>query len=153
MKDVSQMINHVTRSKEWNRAIFKPNFESVQPVKQVNEVNYGKATRHNMLNQSYNGQPHQIRLSNNFRDTHRYPRGLLKKDPGQLYHKHSSRKLTCYYCEEEHMVKDCVKLAKEKLRDKQKDTDMAEHYKNKFEMLCRGVTLLSMRHHSPECQR
>ena len=30
------------------------------------------------------------------------------------------------------MVKDCVKLAKEKSRDKQKDTDMAKHYKNKI---------------------
>ena len=31
------------------------------------------------------------------------------------------------------MVKDCIKLTKEKYRDKQKDTDMAKHYKNKIQ--------------------
>ena len=44
----------------------------------------------------------------------------------------SPKKLTCYYCKGEHMVKDCIKLAKEKSWDKQKDTDMAKHYKNKI---------------------
>ena len=58
MEDVFQRINHVTRSKEQNRAFFKPNFETVLPVLQVNKVSYGKATRHNMLDQSYNGEPH-----------------------------------------------------------------------------------------------
>ena len=43
------MIDHVTRSEEWNRALFKPNLETAQPVIQVNEVNYSKATRHNMI--------------------------------------------------------------------------------------------------------
>ena len=31
------------------------------------------------------------------------------------------------------MVKDCIKLAKEKSRDRQKDTDMAKHYKNEIQ--------------------
>ena len=39
----------------------------------------------------------------------------------------------CYYCEGEHLVKDCFKLAKEKSRDKQKDTDVAKHYQNKIQ--------------------
>ena len=30
------------------------------------------------------------------------------------------------------MIKDCVKLAKEKSRDKQKDTEVARWYKNKL---------------------
>ena len=56
----------------------------------------------------------------------------MKKGQGQQHYKHSPRKLTCYYCEGKHMVKDSVKLAEEKSRDKQKDTDMAKHYKNKI---------------------
>ena len=37
------------------------------------------------------------------------------------------------------MVKDCIKLAKEKSRGKQKDTDTAKHYKNKiWEAVQRG---------------
>ena len=55
MEDVFQPIDHVTRSEEWNWAFFKPNFKTVQPVMQVNEVNYSKATRHNMVDQSNNG--------------------------------------------------------------------------------------------------
>ena len=39
MEDVFQMINHVTRSEEWNREFFIPNFETAQPVIQVSEVN------------------------------------------------------------------------------------------------------------------
>ena len=35
MEDVFEMIDHVTRSKEWNRTFFKP----AQSVLQVNEVN------------------------------------------------------------------------------------------------------------------
>ena len=30
------------------------------------------------------------------------------------------------------MVKDCIKLAKEKSREKEKDTDVARHYKKKL---------------------
>ena len=133
MEDVFQVIDCVTRSKEQNRVFFKPNFETAQPVLQVNEVNCGKATGHSTLDWSYIGQPHQAQFSNYFRDTNRHPRGSLKKGQGQQLYKHSPRKLTCYYCEGEHMVKNCIKLAKEKSRDKQKDTDMAKHYKNKIQ--------------------
>ena len=65
MEDAYQMINNVMGSKEWNRSFFKPNFEPAQPVLQVNEVNYGKATRHHhMLDWSQNGQHHQTWYSN-----------------------------------------------------------------------------------------
>ena len=47
MEDVFQTIDHVTGSKEWNRAFFEPNLETVQPVIQINKVHFGKATRHN----------------------------------------------------------------------------------------------------------
>ena len=120
MEDVFKIINWVTRSEKQNRAFFKPNFKTVQPVTQVNEVNYGKTNRHNMLDQSYNGQHHQVWFSKNFRDTNRHPRALFKKGQRQLHYKHGPRKITCYYCEGEHMVKDCIKCAKEKSRDKQK---------------------------------
>ena len=85
MEDVFQTRNHVTRSKEQNRELFKPNFETVHPVIQVNKVNYGKATRHNMFEWLNNGQPHPAQFSNNFRDTNRHPRGSLKKGLGQLH--------------------------------------------------------------------
>ena len=133
MEDVFETINHVTRSKEQNRTFFKSIFNLAQAVLQVNEVDFGKAIRHhNTLDQSYNDQPHQVWFSNNFRDTNRQPRGPLKKGQGQQHYKHSPRKLTCYFCEGEHVVKDYIKLAKEKSKDKQKDTDVAKHYKNKI---------------------
>ena len=139
MEDVFQTMDHDTGSEEWNRTFFQPNFETAQPVIQVNKVNCIKSTRHNMLDQSYNSQPHQVQFSNDFRDTNRHPKVSLKKGPGLLHYKHSPRKLTCYYCEGEHMVKDCIKLAKEKFRDKQKDTDMVKHYKNKiYDAVWRG---------------
>ena len=132
MEDVFKMTDHVTSFKEQNRAFFTPNFETVQPVIQVTELNYSKATMHITLDQSYYGQPHQAWFSNNFRNTNRHPRGSFKTGQGQQHYKHSSRKLTCYYCEGEYMVKDCTKLAKEKSRDKQKDKDVVKHYKNKI---------------------
>ena len=132
MEDVFQTMDHVTRFQQQNKAFFKPDFETVQLVIQVNEVNYSKATRNNMYQWSNNGQPHPAWFSNNFRDTNRHPRGSLKKGLGQPHYKHSPKKLTCYYCQGEHMVKDCIKLAKEKSRDKQKDTNVARCYKKKI---------------------
>ena len=58
--------------------------------------------------------------------------GSLNKGLGQLHNKHSPKMLTCYYCEGEHMVKHCIKLAKEKSREKQKDIEMAKQYKKKI---------------------
>ena len=37
----------------------------------------------------------------------------------------------CYYSEGEHLIKDCVKFAKEESWDKQKDTEVARWCKNK----------------------
>ena len=141
MEDVFQTIDHVTSSKEQNRVFFKPNFETAQPVIQVNDVNYVKATRCNMLDWSYNGQPHQMWFSNNFRDTNRYPRGLLKKGLGQLHYKHSPRKLTCYCCEGEHMVKDYIRFAKESPGTNKKTQTWPSITRIKFKMQCVGVTL------------
>ena len=41
--------------------------------------------------------------------------------------------MTCYYCKDKHKIKDCVKLTKERARDKDKDTDITKQYKNKLE--------------------
>ena len=133
MEDVFQTIECITRSKEQYGAFLNPNLETMQPVVQVNELSYSKANWHSKCDQSNSGQPHPVWFSNNFRDTNRHQRGLFKKSPGQQHYKHSPRKLTCYYCEWEHLVKDCIKLAKEKSRDKQKDTAVARHYKNKVQ--------------------
>ena len=133
MEDVFQMIDHVIRTKKWNSAFFKPNFELVQPGLQVNQVNLGKTTRYNQTyDWSHNGHSYQVQFSNNFRDNNRQQRGPLKKGQGKLHYKNSPKKLTCYYCEGEHKIKDCMKLTKEKAKDKQRDTDIAKHYKNKL---------------------
>ena len=65
---------------------------------------------------SNNGQPHPVQFSYKFRDTNKHPVGSIKKGLGQLHYKHIPKKFTCYYCEGEHMVKDYIKLAKEKSR-------------------------------------
>ena len=50
MEDVFKMIDQVTLIEEQNRAFFRPNFKPVQPRLQVNEVNLGKATWYNQVN-------------------------------------------------------------------------------------------------------
>ena len=132
MEDVFQTIEHITRSKEHYRAFFNPTLETMQPVIQVNEVSYSKASWHSKYDGSNSGQSHPVQFSNNFRDTNRHQRDSFKKSPRQQHYKHSCKKLMCYSCEGEHLVKDCVKLAKEKSRDKQKDTDVVRCYKNKL---------------------
>ena len=154
IKDVFQTRECMTRSKEWYRALFNPHLETMQPVVQVNEVSYGKANWHSRYDQSNSGQSHPVQSGNNFRDTNRHQRGSFKKILGKQHYKHSPRKLSCYYCEGEHLVKDCIKLAKEKSRDKQKDIDVARCYKNKLQdTMAWGVILLSMRHHLPGHQQ
>ena len=138
MEDVFQTTGHVMRSEEQYRVFFNPNLETLKPVIQVNEVNYTKATQQYKPDHLNNGQPHPAWFNKNVRENNRQARGLFRKSPGQQAYKHGPIKLVCYYCEGEHLIKDCVKLSKEKSWDKQKDTDVARHYKNKLysEMLC-----------------
>ena len=56
----------------------------------------------------------------------------LGKAQGQPAYKCSPKKLLCYYCEGEHLIKDSFKLAKERSQDKQKDTEVDQQYKNKL---------------------
>ena len=126
MKDDFQMIDHVNRIKEQNGAFFKPNFKTVQPSLQINEVNLGKATRYQKAyDWLHNGHSCQAQFSNNFRDNNRQQRGPLKKGQGQLQHKNGPKKMTCYYWEGEHKIKDCIKLTKKRDKDKERDTDFA----------------------------
>ena len=73
-----------------------------------------------------------MQLSNNSRDNNRQQKGPFTERPRTTALKHGPRKLTCYYCEGEHKVKNCVKLAREKSKDKQRDTDVTKHYKSKL---------------------
>ena len=133
MEDVYQMIDHVTRIEEQNRAFFRPNFEPVQPSLQVNGVNLGKATwYHQAHDQSHNGHFHQVQFSNNFRDNKRQQRGPLQKGQGQPQYKNGPKKMTRYYCMGECKIKDCIKLTKERAEDKERDTDVIKQYKNKL---------------------
>ena len=94
MEDVIQTIECVTRSKEWNRAFFNPNLEASRPVRQVNEVSYGKATRKHRSNHPNNNQPDPVWFHNTFRENIKQPRGPFRKSPGHQAFKHSPRK----YC-------------------------------------------------------
>ena len=154
MEDIFQTIDHVTRSKEWNRAFFKPDFEPVQPGLQANEVNLGKTSRYNQTHDgSYNGHSHQVWFINNFRDNNRQQRGPLKKCQGQPHYKNGPKKLTCYYCEGKHKIKDCIKLAKESLKTNNGAQTSQSITKTNLNMLCRKVALPSTRHHLPGCQK
>ena len=154
MENVFQMIGHVTSTEDWNWVFFEPNSEPVQIGLQVNEVNLGKNTRYDQTyDQSQNGHSHQVQFSDSFRDNNRQQRGPLKKGQGQLHYKNSPKKITCYYCQGEHKINDCIKLTKEKAKDIQRDTDGAKHYKTIFEIPCERVALPSMRHHLLEPQK
>ena len=132
MEDVFQTIDCVTRSEEQYRAFFNHNLETLMPVIQVNEVSIGKATWQYKSDHPNNGQPHPAQFNNTFRENNRQSRGLFRKSPGQQAYKHGPRKIVCYYCEGKHLIKDCVKVAKERSWDKQKDTEVARWYKNKI---------------------
>ena len=134
MEDVSQTIEHITRSEEWNRAFFNPNLETSKPVMQVNEVSYGKNPWQYNSDHPNNGQPHPVWFNNTFRENNKQPRGPFRKSPEQQTYKHGPKKIVWYYCQGEHLIKDCVKLAKEKSQDKQRDTEVARWYKTNSEM-------------------
>ena len=132
MEDVFQSIEHVTSFEEWTRAFFNPNLETLKPIMQVNEESYGKTMWHYKSDFPNNGQPHPSLFNNTSRENNKQSRDLLRKSPGQQTYKHSPKKIVCYYCKREHLIKDCVKLAKEKFMDKQDDTEVARQYKNKL---------------------
>ena len=70
------------------------------------------------------------------------PRGPFRKSPGQPAYKQGPKKILCYNCEGEHLIKDCVKLAKEMFQDKQKDAEVSRWYKNKLrDTMQRGRSL------------
>ena len=131
IEDVFQTTEHITMSKEWNRAFF--NLEALKPVIQVNEVIYSKAMQQYKSDPTNNGQPCPVQFHNTFRENNKQPRGLFRKSPGQQAYKHTPKKIVCYYCEGEHLIKECVKLAKEYSWEKQKDTEVARLYKNKLQ--------------------
>ena len=106
--------------------MFSPNLEASKPVIEVNEVSYGKVTWQNTSDHSNNGQPHPVQFHITFRENNKHPRGLFRKSPGQQAYK----KIVCYFCKGEHLIKDCVMLAKEKFQEKQKDTEVVQQYKN-----------------------
>ena len=131
MEDVIQTIRYVIRSEEWNRAFFNPHLEASRPVIQVNEVSYSKAMWQYGSNCPNNNQSYPVQFHNTFRKNNKKLRGPFRKSPGQPAYKHSPRKIWCYYCDGKLLIKDCVKLAKEKSQDKQ-DTEVARQYKNKL---------------------
>ena len=144
------MIDQGTRSKEWNRVFFKPNFKTMQPFIQVN---YGKATQHNMLDWSYNGQSCQVQFSNNFRDNKRHPRIHSRKA------KDNSTISTVLGSSPATTVRGSMwSMTASSLQRKSSGTNKkAQTWPSitsiKSEMLCGGITLPSTRCHLPECQQ
>ena len=132
MEDVFQTIEHITRSEQWNRSFFNPDLEASKPVMQVKEMRYGKVLQQYKCDCPHNGQPCPAQFNNTFRGNNKQQRGLFRKSPGQQAYKLGPKKMVYYYCEGQHLIKDCVKLAKEKSWDKQKDTEMARWYKIKL---------------------
>ena len=151
MEDVFQTIEHVIRFKEQYKAFFNSNLETLKPVIQVNKVSYVKATWQYKSDYPNNGQPHPAWFNNTFMENNRQPRGQFRKSPGQQTYKHGPKKVVCYYYDGEHLIKDCVKLAKKKSWDKTQMRPGAT--KTNSEMLCEEVTLQSMRYHLPGYQR
>ena len=95
-------------------------------------MSYCKATWQHKSDYPNNDQPCPAQFNNTFREKNRYSKGLFRKYPGQQAYKHGPKKVVFYYYEGKHLIKDCVKLPKEKSWDKQKDTDMVRHYKSKL---------------------
>ena len=114
MEDIIQIIECIIRSEEWNRAFFNPILKASRSVIQVNEVSYGKATWQYRSDCPSNNQPCPAWFHNTFKENNKQLRGPFRKSPGQPAYKHGPKNILCYYCDGEHLIKDCVKLAKEK---------------------------------------
>ena len=69
----------------------------------------------------------------NFRDGGKYHSNQFHKDQGKpQYNTHGPRELECYYCQGEHLVRDCEKFNENKVRYRFKTADLAKNYEDKI---------------------
>ena len=72
-------------------------------------------------------------VSSNYIDHGKYHNSQFCKDQGNpQYNTHGQRKLEYYYCQGEHLVRDCEKFNKDKAKHKCKTADLAKKYKDKI---------------------
>ena len=152
VEDVFQMIDHVTRSEEQNRAFFKPNFEPAQSVLQVNEMSFGKATRyypthlisHIMVNPTKHGSVKISGTPTENQGVH----SRKAKDNNTASTVMGSLPVTSV---RESTRSRTASSLQRKIPEKNKRTQTwSSIARTNSKMLCRKVTLPSMRHSSPE---
>ena len=110
----------------------------------VQEVGTGKYPEQKPTHKTYNNPSHRPQDSSGFRD-----RGSGKQYNSQPHRDQSSyqpnrgqSKMKCYYCEEEHPIRDCEKFTKDKAKYKLKKMDLDKKYKNKFKQPANNGNIL-----------
>ena len=147
MEDFFQTINHITRTEEKIKVYCEPNFEPMPQVskERVHEVSFGKYTKANLLVKTYNSNSQcNMQYSSNFRDGGKHHSSQFHKDQSkQPYSICGSRKLECYYCQGEHLVRDCERFSKDNVKYKLKTADIAKKYKDKIRQAAKkgGITV------------
>ena len=144
MEDVFQTISCITKT-ENTKAYSEPSFEPVPQVskERVHDVSFGRYTKPNSPGKTCNSNSqHRMRYSSNIRDVGKHHSSQLCKDQSkQHYGTCGPRKLECYYCKE-HLVRDCEKFGKDKVKYKLKTTDLAKKYKDKIRQVAKKGNIM-----------
>ena len=136
IEDVFQTIHHMIKTEEKTKAYSEPNSDLVplMPTVSMHEVSLGKCAKPKPIVKTYHSNLNSnMQYSSNYRDDGIYHNSQYCKDQGKpKYGTHGPRKLECYYCQGEHLVRDCEKFNKDKVKYKLKTMDHAKKYKDKI---------------------
>ena len=124
MGDVFKSINKITRSEEQTKAYHEPKCNAISQVstQRNHEVSYGKYNTPKTPHKSYNSS-HLRNPCNNKQ---------CNKNQGKPQYNCACSKLKCYYCEGEHIIKECEKFKQDKAKYKLKTANITQKYKEKI---------------------
>ena len=143
MEDVFNTISHIARTEDRNKIYSEPNLKSVPQVSKgwVQEVRMGKYTGQNPTNKTYNSSNCWSQTNSSFSnrqyDNNRQYNRQPFRDQVRYQPNCGQRKVTCYYCEGEHYIRDCEKFIKDKTKCKPETVDLTKKYKDKFKQAAR----------------
>ena len=121
MEDVFKSINCITMMEERSKAYHQSEYDSLSQVsiKRVQEVSmpnrYDKA-RSSLPNKTQSSPHYNSQTRSTFRNTHKPPNSQYNRDQGRLQYNCVPTNLKCYYCQGDHLLKECHKFCKDKAK-------------------------------------
>ena len=137
MEDVLKSINPITMMEERSKAYHQPEYDSVSQVsiKRVHKVsmpNRYVKPRSSLPNKTHSGPQYNPQTRSTFRNTPKPPNNQYSRDQGRSQYNHTPANLKCYYCQGDHLLKECHKFSKDKAKYKLKSADMFKKCKDKI---------------------